>query len=152
AYAALSPNSPTDRFLTRHPPSEMKPLERLPAGAIAYFGLSGDLTEVARWFAHVKVNSYEAPSPVIHAIEEKVQPLAQGPVAGYFGSVDFGRESSGPATSTLVVESSSTPKLREFESQLIELASARIDAATKTPPKNPVAAPSSWPVSTIVKR
>jgi hypothetical protein len=152
AYAALATNSPSDRFLARHPPSEMKPLERLPPGAIAYFGLSGELTELARWLAHVRVAIYEAPAAVIQAIDEKLQPLAQAPVVGYFGSIDFGRESSGPATSTLVVESGSTPKLREFESQLIELASARIETAVKAPLNDLPSFTTAWPVSTIVKR
>jgi hypothetical protein len=130
-YVGVATNSPTDRFFARHPPSEMKPLERLPAGSLAYFGLSGELTELARWIAQAKIGMLERPATVLRAIEQKLEPSSQGPVEGYFGSFDFGRDTMGPGASSLVVQGGSTPKLREFESRLIELTNATVDAAPK---------------------
>jgi hypothetical protein len=83
AYLAIAPKSRTDRFLARHPPSEMKPLELLPAGAFAYFGLAGDLTGMSRWLAQLKIATLERKGEGVDVRKQNLEPSWEGTVDGY---------------------------------------------------------------------
>jgi hypothetical protein len=48
-YLAVTPNSPTAKFLQSQPPSEMKLLEKLPVAQHGYFGLHGDANSLMKW-------------------------------------------------------------------------------------------------------
>ncbi len=132
---AVAPNSPTDGFLARHPPSEMKPLAHLPSPAMGYFGVAGDLPELTRWLAQFNLSSLLRPAAVRGAIDRKLQSLPLTKVDGYFGSLDFGEAIAGPMVSTQVIESRPSQPAREFQSRLVDLTS-EIEEPTKKPPAN----------------
>jgi hypothetical protein len=133
ALLAVAANSPTDRFLARHPPSEMQALAHLPTGALAYFGVAGDLAELTRWLAQFNLSSLLRPFAARQAIDQRLQSVPLGKVEGYYGSLGFDEALAGPAESTLVLEGRSNEQAREFENRLIELTSAS-DRSSKSPP------------------
>ena len=48
-YLAVTPDSPTAKFLQSQSTSEFKLLEKLPAGQHVYFGLHGDTSSLMKW-------------------------------------------------------------------------------------------------------
>jgi hypothetical protein len=133
AYVTVEPNSATDQFLARQPPSDMRALNRLPPGALLYFGISGKVTDFAKWLAQWRISNLEQTAKLKEALEKKRLSSVSAPVDGYFGSVDFGRDIAGPATSTLVISGSGAPNFREFENRLIELSGGSAKAHFPAP-------------------
>jgi hypothetical protein len=132
ALLAVAPNSPTAAFLARHPHSEMRPLAHLPSGPQAYFGVAGDLAELARWMAQCNLLGVSRPVAAREAIDQRLQSLPLGKVEGYYGSLEVDEALAGPAESILVLEGHSSEQAREFQNRLIELTSAS-DQSAKGP-------------------
>ena len=112
-YLRVDSDSATDKFLQSHAPSELKLLERMPNGKLAYFGAHGDMQSAAKWGIQLSTSMYEDNEQLKKAFDEITSTFAKVKFGEMVGTFSLGDLKTGALRSVSVAEVTPVDKLRD---------------------------------------
>jgi hypothetical protein len=116
----VASNSTTDKLLQKSPPNALGTLASLPAGGLGYFGLHGDLTELAQWGMKMSaafLGDNEQSAKELQGVLADLQKLKYGVIASSFG---LGAVDEGALRTATITEVSEPSKLRDLSQKLFK--------------------------------
>jgi hypothetical protein len=123
-YAQVKPRSEAARYFADHPPSDLKQLELLPEGKLAYFGAHGDMGALMQLgtqmsLAMAKPDAEDAKE--VEALADEIGKLEFKDLVGAFG---FGDLKQGAVRVTMLSHIGQPAKMRELAEKTAKLMQA----------------------------
>lgn len=124
SYLNFEPGSASDKFVQKHPTSELNLVSRLPSKKLGYFGLHGDIKSVMKWSSEAGLAAFEGGDDVqkekLKSIYQGFSELEYGSIAGFF---DLGNLAGGAIRVATVMEVTPPDKMRDLYRQMVEVMS-----------------------------
>ncbi len=112
-YLKVTGDSPTDKFLQSHAPSEMKTLAKLPAEKLAYFGLHGDFKALTDWGMKFTMAMFKKDDEESKQINESLAEMKKLEFGSYLASIGLGDLKTGLLRMAVVTEAKPADKMRD---------------------------------------
>ena len=113
-YLKVVGDSPTDKFLQSHAPSEMKRLTQLPADKLMYIGFHGDMKTLTEWAMKFTMAMFPQEGEDAKKIKEAVAELTKLEIGSVLMSFGLGDLKSGAIRTAAVTEEKPADKVREL--------------------------------------
>jgi len=128
ACLVVAPSTPTDRFLERNHPSDLKTLGRLPADRVLYFGGAGDLGGLTKFGAQMGLSMLQGDEQLQKKLSGAFKEIENLQIKALCGTLALGNPNEGVIVMSTVTEVDHPEKMRDVS---IEFAQAM--GSLKTP-------------------
>lgn len=123
-YAQVKPRSESARYFADHPPSDLKQLEMLPEGKLAYFGAHGDMGTLMKLGTQMSLAMADPDAEDAKELEALAEDIGKLEFKDLVGTFGFGDLKEGAVRVTMLSHVGQPAKMRELAERTAKLMKA----------------------------